>query len=89
MNEEKQKLSMEFIESIMDENYPLVWVDYRESFDENRDLLQECLKKQSCEELWSKVEDWYNDAEEQVTQEIIKGLKSHCINFHDFAPYNI
>ena len=84
MNEEKQKLSMEFIESIMDENYPLVWVDYRESFDENRDLLQECLKKQSCEELWSKVEDWYNDAEEQVTQEIIKGLKSHCINFHDF-----
>lgn len=24
------------------------------------------------------------DAEEQATQEIIKGLKSHCIDFHDF-----
>lgn len=44
MNEEKQKLSMEFIESIMDENYTLVWVDYRESFDENQDLLQKCLE---------------------------------------------
>ena len=75
---------MEFIESIMDENYTLVWVDYRESFDENRDLLQQCLEKQGCEDLWSKVEDWYEDAEEQATQEIIKGLKSHCIDFHDF-----
>lgn len=75
---------MEFVESIMDEKYTLVWVDYRESFDENRDLLQKCLEKQGCEDLWSKVEDWYEDAEEQATLEIIKGLKSHCIDFHDF-----
>lgn len=59
MNEAKKTLTMEFIESIMDENYTLVWVDYRESFDENRDLLQQCLEKQGCEDLWSKVEDWY------------------------------
>ena len=65
MNEKKKTLTMEFIESIMDENYTLVWVDYRESFDENRDLLQQCLEKQGCEDLWSKVEDWYEDAEEQ------------------------
>ena len=84
MNEAKKTLTMEFIESIMDENYTLVWVDYRESFDENRDLLQKCLEKQGCEDLWSKVEEWYEDAEEQATQEIIKGLKSHCIDFHDF-----
>ena len=84
MNEAKKTLTMEFIESIMDEKYTLVWVDYRESFDENRDLLQKCLEKQGCEDLWSKVEDWYEDAEEQATQEIIKGLKSHCIDFHDF-----
>ena len=84
MNEAKKILTMEFIISIMDENYTLVWVDYRESFDESRDLLQKCLEKQNCEDLWSKVEDWYEDAEEQATQEIIKGLKSHCIDFHDF-----
>ena len=84
MNEAKKTLTMEFITSIMDENYTLVWVDYRESFDESRDLLQECLEKQGCEDLWSKVEDWYEDAEEQATQEIIKELKSHCIDFHDF-----
>ena len=51
MNEAKKTLTMEFIESIMDENYTLVWVDYRESFDENRDLLQKCLEKQGCEDL--------------------------------------
>ena len=84
MNEAKKTLTMEFIESIMDENYTLVWVDYRESLNENRDILQQCLEKQGCEELWSKVEDWYEDAEEQTTQEIIKGLKIHCIDFHDF-----
>ena len=89
MNEAKKTLTMEFIESIMDENYTLVWVDYRESFDENRDLLQKCLEKQGCEELWSKVEDWHEDAEEQATQEIIKGLKSHCINFHDFEEEEV
>lgn len=44
MNETKKILTMEFIESIMDENYTLVWVDYRESFNENRDLLQQCLE---------------------------------------------
>ena len=37
MNEAKKTLTMEIIENIMDENYTLVWVDYRESFDENRD----------------------------------------------------
>lgn len=40
MNETKKTLTMGFIESIMDKNYALVWVDYRESFDESRDLLQ-------------------------------------------------
>ena len=59
MNEAKKTLTMEFITSIMDENYTLVWVDYRESFDDGRDLLQKCLENQGCEDLWSKVEDWY------------------------------
>ena len=36
MNEAKKTLTMELIESIMDEKYTLVWVDYRESFNENR-----------------------------------------------------
>lgn len=57
MNEEKKVLTMEFITSLMDENYTLVWVDYRDNLDNSRDLLQNCLKKQSCEDLWSKVED--------------------------------
>ena len=89
MNEAKKTLTMEFVESIMDENYTLVWVDYRESLNENRDLLQQCLEKQGCEDLWSKVEDWYEDAEEQATLEIIKGLKSHCIDFYDFEEEEV
>lgn len=75
---------MEFITSLMDENYTLVRVDYQESFDNNHDLLQQCLEKRSCEELWSKVEEWYNDAEYQATEDIVKKLKSDCIDYHDF-----
>lgn len=48
MNEAKKTLTMEFIESIMDEKYTLVWVDYRESFDESRDLLQQCLESKAA-----------------------------------------
>lgn len=75
---------MELIESLMDENYTLVWVDYRDNLDNNHDLLQQCLEKRSCEELWSKVEEWYDDAEWEATQEIIGKLKRDCIDFHDF-----
>ncbi len=33
--------------------------------------------------------NYHEDAEEQATQEIIKGLKSHCIDFHDFEENEV
>jgi len=39
MNEEKNVLTMEFTTGLMDDNYTLVWVDYRDNLDNSRDLL--------------------------------------------------
>ena len=31
--EKQEKLTMEFVKSLMDESYTLVWVDYRDNLD--------------------------------------------------------
>ena len=35
--EKQEKLTMEFVKSLMDESYTLVWVDYRDNLDNSLD----------------------------------------------------
>ncbi len=82
--EEKKSLTLDFVISLMEQSYTLVWVDYRDNLDDHHDLLQKCLDKQSCEDLWEKVDEWYMDAEWESVKEIIAKLKEECIVFNDF-----
>ncbi len=82
--EEKKSLTLDFIISLMEESYTLIWVDYRDSLDEHLNLIQKCLDKQSCEDLWEKVDEWYMDAEWEAIKEIIAKLKEECVVFNDF-----
>lgn len=75
---------MELVKSLMEESYTLVWTDYRDNLDGNRDLLQECLDKRSLEPLWDKTEEWYGDSEWEAVKGIMEKLKEKCILFHDF-----
>lgn len=54
--EEQERLTMEFVKSLMDKSYTLVWVDYNDNLDNCRDTIQKCLEERSCESLWEKVD---------------------------------
>ena len=88
-HEEKKTLTMEYVTSLMDNNYTLVWVDYRENFDNNHDLIQQCIEKQSCEDICSKVSECYNDAEYQSTDDIMNKLKRGCISNNLFEKEDV
>lgn len=47
-HEEKKTLTMEYVKSLMDRSYTLVWVDYMENFDNNHDLIQHALKNKAA-----------------------------------------
>ena len=61
--EEQERLTMEFVRSLMDKSYTLVWVDYNDNLDNCRDHHPEVSEEKSCESLWEKVDEWYGDAE--------------------------
>ena len=87
--EEQERLTMEFVKSLMDKSYTLVWVDYNDNLDNCRDTIQKCLEERSCESLWEKVDEWYGDAEWEAVREIVSKLKDECICFHDFGEEKV
>lgn len=87
--EEQERLTMEFVKSLMDKSYTLVWVDYNDNLDNCRDTIQKCLEERSCESLWEKVDEWYSDAEWEAVREIVSKLKDECIRFHDFGKEEV
>lgn len=87
--EEQERLTMEFVKSLMDKSYTLVWVDYNDNLDNCRDTIQKCLEERSCESLWEKVDEWYGDAEWEAVREIVSKLKDECIRFHDFGEEEV
>lgn len=87
--EEQERLTMEFVKSLMDKSYTLVWVDYNDNLDNCRDTIQKCLEERSCESLWEKVDEWYGDTEWEAVREIVSKLKDECIRFHDFGEEEV
>lgn len=87
--EEQERLTMEFVKSLMDKSYTLVWVDYNDNLDNCRDTIQKCLEERSCESLWEKVDEWYGDAEWESVREIISKLKDECTGFHGFEEEEV
>ena len=80
----QEKLTMDFVKSLMEPSYTLVWVDYRDNLDNCQDTIQKCLAKRNSESLWDKVDEWYSDAEWEAVRDIVAKLKDECISSHDF-----
>lgn len=87
--EEQERLTMEFVKSLMNKSYTLVWVDYNDNLDNCRDIIQKCLEERNCESLWEKVDEWYGDAEWESVREIISKLKDECTGFHGFEEEEV
>lgn len=84
MDKQKTTLTLDFIKSLMEPSYTLVWTDYNDNLDNHYDIIQECLDKRNCECLWEKTDEWYRDTEWEAIREIIAKLKEECTVFHDF-----
>ena len=56
-------LTMEDVKNVMDKNYELCYVDYRDSFDDSLDVVQEAIQKQEWYPLDESIDDWFVDQE--------------------------
>lgn len=82
--EEQETLTLDFVKSLMEQSYTLVWTDYNDNLDNHLDIIRKCLEKQNCECLWEEVDKWYFEAEWNAVREIIDKLKEECTEFYDF-----
>ena len=82
--EEQKTLTLDFVKSLMEQSYTLVWTDYNDNLDNHLDIIRKCLEKQNCECLWEEVDKWYFEAEWNAVREIIDKLKEECTEFYDF-----
>lgn len=82
--EEQKTLTLDFVKSLMEQSYTLVWTDYNDNLDNHLDIIRKCLEKQNCECLWEEVDKWYFEAEWNAVREIIDKLKEKCTEFYDF-----
>lgn len=82
--DEQKTLTLDFIKSLMEPAYTLVWTDYNDNLDNHRGLIQKCLDSKSREHLWEKADEWYSDAEWEAVRGIVAKLKEECTVFHDF-----
>lgn len=82
--EEQKKLTLDFVKSLMERSYTLVWTDYSDNLDNHHGIIQDCLNKQSCESLEKKVMDWYSESEWASVCKAINTLKEKCIEQYGF-----
>ena len=48
MERENKELTMDFIKSVMEDSYTLVWVNYDDNLNENFDVIETCMKEKSA-----------------------------------------
>lgn len=77
--DEQKTLTLDFVKSLMETAYTLVWTDYNDNLDNHRNLIQKCLDKRNCEQLWEKTDVWYSDTEWEAVRGIIAKLKEECV----------
>lgn len=87
--DEQKTLTLDFIKSLMEPSYTLIWTDYDDNLDNHRWLVQKCLDSKSPEHLWEKADEWYSDAEWEAVREIIAKLKEECTVFNDFGEEDV
>ncbi|RGD24692.1 hypothetical protein DW646_13935 [Bacteroides sp. AM23-18] len=82
--EEQKTLTLDFVKSLMEQSYTLVWTDYNDNLDNHLDIIRQCLDKRNCECLWENTDEWYRDAEWESVRDIIIELKDECTESYGF-----
>lgn len=75
----KKEISMHTITGLMEENYSLTCVDYRESLDNSLDTIEKCLETKSSDPLHEKLDEWYSQQECESAYHIMEELKRELV----------
>lgn len=70
---------MSMVVGLMDEDYSLSYVDYKESLDNNLDTIEKCLEAKSCDALQEKLDEWYSWQEDETVYSIMEELKKELV----------
>lgn len=70
---------MSMVDGLMDDNYTLSYVDYKESLDNNLDTIEKCLEAKSCDALQEKLDEWYSWQEDETVYSIMEELKKELV----------
>lgn len=87
--EEQKTLTLDFVKSLMEQSYTLVWTDYNDNLDNHLDVIRKCLDRRNCDCLWEKAGEWYGDAECEAVHGIMEKLKEECFVFNDFDEHEV
>ena len=82
--EEQKTLTLDFVKSLMEQSYTLVWTDYNDNLDNHLDIIRQCLDNRNRECLWENTDEWYRDAEWESVRDIIIKLKDECTESYGF-----
>lgn len=71
----KKEIDMNMVTGLMDKNYSLTYVDYRESLNDCLDTIERCLEAKNGDALFEDMDEWYYDQRESFVDDIMNGLK--------------
>ena len=76
------EFSEELVQKIKDhiKHHELIYVDYRDSFDENLDVAQDIIDTGHSDKIW----DWFIDSESDSCGEILKEIQNEFELSEDF-----
>lgn len=80
MEREGKELTMDYIKSVMEDSYTLVWVDYCDNPDDNLDVIEECLRDKCAMTLYNKADEWFREALWRNVREIWRQIESDCMD---------
>lgn len=70
---------MSMVDGLMDDNYTLSYVDYRESLDNSLDTIEKCLEAKNSDALHEKLDEWYSEQEYESVYNIMEDLKKELV----------
>lgn len=80
MERDGKELTMDFIKSVMEDSYTLMWVSHDDNLNENLDVIEDCIKEKSAMTLYDKTDSWYQDARWHGISQILEDIRSSCID---------
>lgn len=74
-----QPLTLDVVKNLMDADYHLTYVDYRNNLNDCTETIAQCLAEKSGDTLWESIDDTFCDSRWEEVERIRDELKEMCI----------